>query len=245
MASTGDQTLEEPKTSLEEKPQSSQGNGESEKLSDIFGAPKTDGAREGDLAGSKSESGSPSKHEGHVVIGEGVKIVGDIRDCQKIDVYGTVEGDLEVEELIVHEKGLHKGNVKTDRAEVYGSIDGELCVKHLLDVKASGSVAGKTQYGDIAIEVGGRVIGTLDDGSARKWSSTDTSSFKARTDRILSKTETPKQSETQTKSEAPTSSETSKPSEASKAGEESKPSETQTKSEPPNASETQKSADKS
>lgn len=103
------------------------------------------------------------KHEGHVLVGEGIKIVGEIRDCRKIEIYGVVEGDLEAEELIVHDKGLLKGNVKTDRAQVHGSIDGDITVTHLLDVKSKGSVAGKTQYGQLSIETGGRIVGTLDD----------------------------------------------------------------------------------
>jgi cytoskeletal protein CcmA (bactofilin family) len=103
------------------------------------------------------------KHEGHVLVGEGIKIVGEIRDCRKIEIYGVVEGDLEAEELIVHDKGLLKGNVKTDRAQVHGSVDGDITVTHLLDVKAKGSVAGKTQYGQLSIETGGRIVGTLDE----------------------------------------------------------------------------------
>jgi cytoskeletal protein CcmA (bactofilin family) len=109
---------------------------------------------------------SQGKHEGHVLVGEGIKIVGEIRDCRKIEIYGVVEGDLEAEELIVHGNGLLKGNVKTDRAQVHGSIDGDITVTHLLDVKAKGSVAGKTLYGQLSIETGGRIVGTLDDRSA-------------------------------------------------------------------------------
>jgi cytoskeletal protein CcmA (bactofilin family) len=107
------------------------------------------------------------KHEGHVLVGEGIKIVGEIRDCRKIEIYGVVEGDLEAEELIVHGNGLLKGNVKTDRAQIHGSIDGDITVTHLLDVKSKGSVAGRTQYGELSVETGGRIVGTLDDRSAR------------------------------------------------------------------------------
>lgn len=199
MATPSDSTLEETKTSSEPKSSAGETSGNTGKVPDISGSSKAAGPSEGYAARPAPESAGkyerprPSfqgKHEGHVLIGEGVKIVGDICDCQQIEIYGTVEGDLEVEELIVHENGLHKGNVKTDRAQVYGSIDGEVVVKHLLDVKAKGSVAGKTQYGDIAIEVGGRVVGTLEDGSAKKSASADTASLKSRTDRILSETKT-------------------------------------------------------
>jgi cytoskeletal protein CcmA (bactofilin family) len=111
---------------------------------------------------------SQGKHEGHVLIGEGVKIKGEIRDCREIEIHGTVEGDLEAEVLIVHGNGVLTGNVKTDRAEVHGSIDGDISVKYLLAVKAKGSVAGKTEYGELSVETGGRVVGTLVEQSANK-----------------------------------------------------------------------------
>ena len=109
---------------------------------------------------------SRGHHEGHVLIGEGITIKGEIRDCREIEIHGTVEGDLEAEVLIVHGNGVLTGNVKTDRAEVHGSIDGDVMVKHLLDVKAAGSVAGKTEYGELSVETGGRLVGTLDEQSA-------------------------------------------------------------------------------
>jgi cytoskeletal protein CcmA (bactofilin family) len=109
---------------------------------------------------------SRGQHEGHVLIGEGITIKGEIRDCREIEIHGTVEGDLEAEVLIVHTNGVLTGNVKTDRAEVHGSIDGDVIVKHLLDVKAEGSVAGKTEYGELSVETGGRLVGTLDEQSA-------------------------------------------------------------------------------
>ena len=110
---------------------------------------------------------SSAKHEGHVLIGEGVEIKGEIRECREIEIHGTVEGDLEAEVLIVHQNGLVKGNVNTDRAEIHGSIDGDVIVKNRLDVKAKGSVAGKTEYGELSVEAGGRVVGTLEEKDTR------------------------------------------------------------------------------
>lgn len=107
-------------------------------------------------------------HEGHVLIGEGVKIAGEIRDCRKLEIHGTVEGDLEAEELIVHENGLLKGSIKTDRAVVNGAIDGDVSVTNLLDLKSKGSVAGNTQYGEISVETGGRIVGMVDDRAGRQ-----------------------------------------------------------------------------
>jgi len=106
---------------------------------------------------------SLGKYEGHVLIGEGVHIKGEIRDCREIEIHGTVDGDLEAEVLIVHGNGVVEGNVNADRAEVHGSVNGDISVKYRLDVKSNGSVAGATKYGELSVEAGGRVVGSLDE----------------------------------------------------------------------------------
>ncbi len=121
--------------------------------------------------GGAAEAPAPAPeagHEGRIVIGEGVEVVGQIRACRRIEIFGTVDGDLEVEDVVVHGGGLLKGKVKAQRVEVHGAIDGEVSVRDLLHVKPGGSVAGRTEYGALSIETGGRVVGTLDDGPARK-----------------------------------------------------------------------------
>ena len=133
----------------------------------------------------RSAPASQGKHEGHVLIGEGVKIKCEIRECREIEIHGTVEGDLEAEVLIVHGNGLLTGNVKTDSAKVHGSIDGEVSVKNLLDVKAKGTVAGKIKYGELSVETGGRIVGTLDDQSAKKDKPVGATSHRPTTDPIL------------------------------------------------------------
>ena len=124
---------------------------------------------------------SQGKHEGHVLIGEGVKIKGEIRECRELEIHGTVEGDLEAEELIVHENGVVKGNVNTYKAVIHGSIDGDVSVKYRLDVKAEGSVAGKTEYGELSVEAGGRVVGTLEEQTSNKNQAVGTTSQKPTT----------------------------------------------------------------
>jgi cytoskeletal protein CcmA (bactofilin family) len=111
---------------------------------------------------------SRGRQEGLLLIGEGAKIKGEILKCRVIEIQGTVEGDLEAEVLIVHGNGVLKGNVNTDRAEVHGSIVGDVIVKHLLDVKAKGSVRGKTEYGELLVEAGGRLVGTCDEEPDKK-----------------------------------------------------------------------------
>ena len=57
-----------------------------------------------------------SKYQGKASIGEGVHVIGDIHDCRQVDVQGVMEGEIEADILIIHEKGRVKGVVKADRA---------------------------------------------------------------------------------------------------------------------------------
>ena len=154
-----------------------------QQIPSIAQIPNTAGPSEG--YAHRPAPASQGQYEGHVLIGEGVKIKGEIRDCREIEIHGTVEGDLEAEVLIVHGNGVLTGNVKTDRAEVHGSIDGDISVKYLLAVKAKGSVAGKTEYGELSVETGGRVVGTLEEQSTKKDTPADATSHKPTTDPIL------------------------------------------------------------
>lgn len=128
--------------------------------------PTTAGPRE--VLAQRPAPVSQGKQDGYILIGQGVTIRGEIRDCRVIEIHGTVESDLEAEVLIVHEKGLLVGNAKMDRVEVHGSIDGDVMAKHLLDVKAKGTVIGRTEYGELSVAPGGCLVGVLDEQPAKK-----------------------------------------------------------------------------
>ena len=107
-------------------------------------------------------SHSKAKHAGHASIGEGVHVNGEIRDCREIEIHGYMEGDLEADDLIVHVNGSVKGGVKVERAEIHGAVEGEVTVTQRLDVRTTGLVSGTVTYGELSVEAGGRVTGTLD-----------------------------------------------------------------------------------
>lgn len=88
-------------------------------------------------------------------------IKGEIRNCRQIEIYGYVEGELAAESLLVHESGTFYGTVRTDRAEILGSLQGEVFVRNLINIRASGSVNGNVQYGQLAMEMGGNLSAEL------------------------------------------------------------------------------------
>jgi cytoskeletal protein CcmA (bactofilin family) len=98
-----------------------------------------------------------SKSRGVLVVREDTIIQGEIRRCHQIEVYGYVEGQLAADKLLVHQGGQCYGIVQTDTAEIHGTVQGDVFVKHLINIRSSGSVSGNVQYGQLAMEPGGNL----------------------------------------------------------------------------------------
>jgi len=91
---------------------------------------------------------------GVLIVSEDMILKGEVRNCRQMEVYGYVEGDVAAQALLVHQSGRCFGTVKTDQAEVHGTLQGDVVVKHLINIRSSGSVTGNVQYGQLAMEVG-------------------------------------------------------------------------------------------
>lgn len=97
-----------------------------------------------------------------MIVGREIALSGDISSCDRLVVEGSVEANLhECRELNIAESGLFKGNASIEQAEVRGRIEGELVVRKRLLIRATGHVAGTVAYGEIEIECGGRISGTV------------------------------------------------------------------------------------
>lgn len=92
---------------------------------------------------------------GVLVVREDTAIMGEIRNCQRIEIYGYVEGQIAAQSILVHEGGRFFGTVKSDSADIHGTMQGDVFVKHLINIRSSGSVSGNVQYGQLALEAGG------------------------------------------------------------------------------------------
>ena len=91
---------------------------------------------------------------GVLIVREDTIIKGEIRNCRQIEVYGYVEGDVSGQSLLVHQGGQCYGTIKTEQADVSGTLQGDVVVKHLINIRSSGSVTGNVQYGQLAMETG-------------------------------------------------------------------------------------------
>jgi cytoskeletal protein CcmA (bactofilin family) len=101
-----------------------------------------------------------------MIVGREISLSGDIRSCNRLMVEGSVEASLhECREMEIAESGLFKGKASIEQAEVRGQFEGELVVSKRLLIRATGHVSGTITYGELEIERGGRVSGTMQENS--------------------------------------------------------------------------------
>jgi cytoskeletal protein CcmA (bactofilin family) len=92
-----------------------------------------------------------------LIIREDTIIKAEIRNCRQMEVYGYVEGNVAADTILIHPSGQCHGTVKTESAEVRGTLQGDVVVNRLISIRDTGSVTGKVQYGQLAMEPGGNL----------------------------------------------------------------------------------------
>jgi len=95
------------------------------------------------------------------VIQEDTVIKGEISNCEFIEVYGYIEGELSAARVLVREGGKVYGTLNAGNAEVRGILQGEVLVKNLIKIGSTGNVNGDVQYGQIAMDLGGELSAKL------------------------------------------------------------------------------------
>ncbi len=95
-----------------------------------------------------------SAAKGTMVVGRDTAILGVIRNCKQVEVYGYIDGEVAAQTLIVREGGRVFGKIRAESAEVHGVLQGTAVVKNLMSISRAGSVTGHVQYGHLAMELG-------------------------------------------------------------------------------------------
>lgn len=97
-----------------------------------------------------------------LIVGQGIRLSGEIQACEKLVVEGEVHADLTGALVLeIAENGLFKGRATVDYAEISGSFNGELTVRDRLLLRGSGRIDGELRYAEMEIERGGRIRGTI------------------------------------------------------------------------------------
>ena len=106
-------------------------------------------------------SAPETRAEGVVIIGKGTRIVGEITDCSRLEIQGSVEGTIVADTLVLRHGGGVKGRLQARHAEVHGDFNGILEVQDLLDVHSTGRVEGELAYGKLSVAMGGHISGNI------------------------------------------------------------------------------------
>ena len=99
--------------------------------------------------------------QGLVHIGTGVNVTGTFEACDIAEIYGSLNGEIQTRELIIHEGGHLTGMATCGLARIIGELDGEIEATELLQIQATGRVDGKINYTRLVIEDGGLIKGDV------------------------------------------------------------------------------------
>lgn len=115
---------------------------------------------------SPTTSATPAPSDGEsgkrLIVGQGIKLKGEISACDRLIVEGHVEVTLnDTRTVEIKPTGRFIGSCEVEEAEISGTYEGDLTVRGRLSVHASGIVTGNIHYGEIELERGGRIAGEL------------------------------------------------------------------------------------
>jgi cytoskeletal protein CcmA (bactofilin family) len=97
-----------------------------------------------------------------LIVGEGIRLSGEISSCDRLVVEGSVEATLnDTLALEIAESGRFTGGCEVEEADISGVYDGDLTVRGRLFVRASGKLTGTVQYGELELERGGQIAGNI------------------------------------------------------------------------------------
>ena len=103
----------------------------------------------------------PSKGNAKVIVGNGVKLKGEITDADEIQIDGEADVVVNTDNLIVGSTGNLKGSISTDNADVWGKVDGDIKISGTLTIQEQGTVSGTIEYQSLQIKLGGKINGDI------------------------------------------------------------------------------------
>jgi cytoskeletal protein CcmA (bactofilin family) len=98
----------------------------------------------------------------NMIVGAGISVSGKISSCDRLVIEGSVQASLQnCRHMKIEESGFFNGHAEIDEAEIRGRFEGDFVVRKRLLIRASGNVSGTISYKEIEIEVGGKILGTI------------------------------------------------------------------------------------
>ena len=103
----------------------------------------------------------PSKDWSKVIIGNGVKLKGEITDADEVQIDGNAEVTMNTDRLIVGSTGDVKGTITSTNIDVSGKLKGKITAIGTLTVQELGTVSGSIEYKNMQIKLGGKISGKM------------------------------------------------------------------------------------
>ena len=129
-----------------------------------------------DGSNNKKDVFRPAKGSSKVIIGNGVKLKGEITDADEVQIDGNADIAVSTDNLIVGSTGNLKGTIQADNADVWGNVDGDIKISGTLTIQEQGSVSGSVEYQSLQIKLGGKIKGDVK-GSEKVKKITDAPTF--------------------------------------------------------------------
>jgi cytoskeletal protein CcmA (bactofilin family) len=102
-----------------------------------------------------------TREAGNLVIGAGVTFQGNISNAVNVSVFGTLNGQIETQNLFTGTESRITGKVKASNATIQGQVDEEISIQELLHLESTAVVNGNLTVGALSAKVGSRINGTI------------------------------------------------------------------------------------
>jgi cytoskeletal protein CcmA (bactofilin family) len=97
-----------------------------------------------------------------LIVGEGIRLSGEINSCDRLVVEGEVEVTLnDTLALEITSSGRFTGGCEVEEADISGIYEGDLTVRNTLFVRGTGRITGTIRYGQLELERGGQIAGNV------------------------------------------------------------------------------------
>ena len=103
----------------------------------------------------------PSKGSAKVIIGNGVKLIGEITEADNVQIDGNADVTMNTGNLVVGSTGDVKGTITSNNIDVWGKLKGKINVIETLTVQELGTVSGSIEYQNMQIKLGGKISGEM------------------------------------------------------------------------------------
>jgi cytoskeletal protein CcmA (bactofilin family) len=113
-------------------------------------------------AGQATAQLDPDRYGKCLIVGEGIRLSGEISSCDRLVVQGEVEVTLnDTRALEIAKSGRFTGGCEVEEADISGTYEGDLTVRKHLFVRGTGKLTGTIRYAQLELERGGQIAGNI------------------------------------------------------------------------------------